>query len=234
MSRSSLNRVFLGFDPREYEAYDICRHSLMRHTKTGLYVYPLRLRALTASGLMYRERDPLQSTDFTYSRFLTPFFGGRAGWALFMDCDILVRGDIDELFRYADPEKAVMVVKHEHRPNEDRKMGNATQTVYRRKNWSSVMLFNCAHPKNIAVNWVQAANEWPASKLHQFGWLDDDDIGSLPVRFNYLVGYNTKDQEPDPLIVHFTSGIPGIHPGCDEVEYADEWFREKEMFEVGE
>jgi hypothetical protein len=190
-----LNRVYVGFDPREGEAYDICEHSLRRHAKDALYTYPLRLKALAAAGKMYRIRDPLQSTDFTYSRFLVPHLAG-SGWALFMDCDILVRGDIGELFALANPKCAAMVVKHEHKPATTLKMGAARQTVYPKKNWSSVVLWNCDHPKN-RLDWVRAANEKPASWLHQFGWLDESDIGSLPVRFNYLVGHNTKEEEPE-------------------------------------
>lgn len=227
-----MNRIYLGYDPNEHEAFEVCRHSLDRHTDAPLYIFPLRTRALRAMSMYWRPDDPLASTDFTYTRFLTPFFGGRHGWALFMDCDILCRGDVGDLFALADPRYAVMVVKHAHKPAARAKMGGKRQTVYPRKNWSSVVLWNCTHPSNLEIDWLTAANEQPASWLHQFKWLKDAEIGALPLAWNYLVGHNTKAECSEPKFVHFTEGVPGIHPGHDEDEYAAEWLRERTIMRI--
>lgn len=165
------------------------------------------------------------STEFALTRFLVPHMAGE-GWALFMDCDMLVRGNISRLFEEADPSKAVMVVKHDHKPDSDTKMDGQTQTRYARKNWSSVVLFNCDHPSNKELT-VERVNSWRGLDLHQFKWLADHEIGELDVRWNYLVGTNTREDCTDPAIVHFTEGLPSM-PGRADCEYAKEWFDARE------
>jgi hypothetical protein len=146
------------------------------------------------------------------------------GWALFTDCDVLFRAPIEELFALADPTKAVMVVKHDHRPTATRKMGGLRQTVYPRKNWSSVVLWNCGHEAN-GILTTPIVNGSAPSFLHRFEWLEDDEIGELPLAWNYLVGWNTLAQCPEPRAVHFTEGIPGIHAGHLGDEFAEEWLQ---------
>lgn len=136
-----------------------------------------------------------------------------------MDCDVLVRRDINELFDLADPTKAVMVVKHDYRPANDTKMDGQTQSTYPRKNWSSVMLFNLGHPANRDLT-VEMVNSLPGRDLHRFCWLPDHLIGELPQEWNWLVGHS--DRSIDPAIVHFTEGTPSM-PGHENDPYSDEW-----------
>lgn len=232
--------VYIGWDSRETDAFEVCKHSLVRHSSIPLFVVELRAEMLRYTGLYHRgERidggqkyDEIDgkpfSTEFSFSRFLTPILAQYYdGWAVFMDCDMLFRGDIAELLALADPKYAVMVVKHDHVPPERVKMDAQEQTRYRRKNWSSFVLWNCGHPSNRNLT-VDAVNREPGSWLHQFGWLRDDEIGELPLAWNYLVGYNTKAECPDPINVHYTTGGPWF-PDYKGVEYADEWLAEQRL-----
>ena len=139
-------RIFIGWDGREPEAYDVARFSLERRATIPVEITPIKLDDLRARGLYGRGEDPLASTEFTYSRFLTPFLADFQGWALFCDCDFLWLADVAELFEFADATKALHCVQHDYRPTETTKMDGQVQTVYPRKNWSSLMLFNCDHP----------------------------------------------------------------------------------------
>jgi lipopolysaccharide biosynthesis glycosyltransferase len=173
-------------------------------------------------GLMWRERNPLQSTDFSFSRFLTPYLSGFEGWSLFMDCDMLVLDDIAKLWALRDDRYAVMCVQHDHQPHETVKFLNQPQTAYGKKNWSSVMLFNNARCHALTPDYVNTAS---GLELHQFKWLADDSlIGPLPQSWNHLVGYEPHAE--DMSNVHFTLGGPYFHEfvNCD---YAAQWNSEK-------
>lgn len=227
-----MNRIFIGWDSNEALAYDVCRFSVAEHAKDGSVIRPLNQRALRVLGIYWRPVDPLAATEFTYTRFLVPHLCGHKGWALFADCDILFRADVGELFELADPRFAVMVVKHDHQPTARTKMGQAIQTAYPRKNWSSVVLWNCGHPANRLLT-PNVVNEQTGAFLHRFQWLEDAQIGGLPLCWNYLVGWNTLKQCPEPKAAHFTEGIPGIHPGHDEDEFAGEWLRAVSRLKIG-
>ncbi len=182
---------------------------------------PLKLSQL--KGLLTRERDPLQSTDFSFSRFLTPHLSGYEGWSVFMDCDMLMLDDIANLWRLRDERYAVMVVKHNHVPKETTKFLGEPQSKYEKKNWSSVMLFNNAKCRALTPEYVNAAS---GLELHQFKWLGDDGlIGALPDRWNHLVGYNAKRR--DAALVHYTLGGP-YFPEFRNCEYSREWFDTRE------
>lgn len=213
-------KIFVGFDKSESAAYWILRHSLLKHSSIELDVRPLVQQQLKLAGAYDRVHDPLASTEFTYTRFLVPYLAGYRDWALFMDGDMLCRSDIADLARLIDNRYAVMCVKHEHQPSEDVKMGGQAQTRYPRKNWSSLVLWNCGHSANRILT-PEIVNDASGAYLHQFQWLEDDQIGDIPVEWNWLVGWN---RGRDPKIVHFTSGIPGIHDGCSNIEFADEYF----------
>lgn len=225
--------VWIGFDPREAAAFAVARNSLRRHSTIPVPIHGLVLSDLREEGLYTRPHeqrgcqlwdvisDAPCATEFSNSRFLVPHLA-RTGWALFMDCDMLVRGNIRELFDACDPEKAVMVVKHNHQPAEGLKMDNQVQTRYNRKNWSSVVAFNCDHPANKALT-LEMVNTLPGRDLHRFCWLEDDLIGELPVEWNWLAGHS--DPTVDPKIVHHTDGIPSM-PGYENAPYADEWREE--------
>ena len=139
-------RIYVGWDAREPEAYDVAEFTQAPRASIPLAVMPIKLDELRARGLYHRDQDPLASTEFTYSRFLTPALAGFRGWALFCDCDFLWLDDIAGLVEYTRVPKAVYCVQHDYRPTETTKMDGAAQTVYPRKNWSSLMLFNCEHP----------------------------------------------------------------------------------------
>lgn len=231
--------VWIGFDPRESDAFAVARQSLRRKTIEPYPVKGIILDDVRAAGLYTRptSRDregrlfdeisgfPM-ATEFAISRFLTPLlakslFGERATWALFMDSDVLIRRDLKELFDLADPRYAVMCVKHNHVPTENHKMDGQAQLRYLRKNWSSVMLFNCQHPSNQKLN-VDLVNTVPGRDLHAFTWLQDEEIGSLPTDWNFLVGHHDS-AGANPGLVHFTEGVPSM-PGYSEQPFADEWF----------
>lgn len=214
-------RIFIGFDPRETVAWHVLTHSILARSSEPVSFVPLALNNLKA--LMWRTRDPLQSTDFSFSRFLTPHLSNYEGWSLFMDCDMLVRDDIAKLWAMRDEQYAVMCVTHNHVPLESSKFHNEKQTAYGKKNWSSVVLFNNAKCRALSPEFVNAAS---GLELHQFKWLGDDGlIGELPAGWNHLVGYD--DPRADVANVHYTSGGPYFSEftSCD---YADSWFEEKQ------
>jgi lipopolysaccharide biosynthesis glycosyltransferase len=180
----------------------------------SLYTRPTEMRGGRLFDLI--SNHPM-STEFAISRFLVPTLAG-SGWALFLDCDMLVKDDLHKLFALADPNYAVMCVKHQHYPRTSTKMHNQVQSTYPRKNWSSVCLFNCDHPANKRLT-PTVVNSLSGRALHAFCWLEDEQIGDLGEEYNYLVGYS---EHPEPKIVHFTEGTPDM-PGYENCEYADEW-----------
>ncbi|MBI3252529.1 MAG: glycosyltransferase [Candidatus Omnitrophica bacterium] len=200
-------RIFIGWDSREEVAYDVCLASLRRYSSRPLDVTPLKQEELRHGGLYARSKDPLASTEFTYTRFLTPFLADYRGWALFVDCDFLFTADVAELFAMADPRCAVMCVQHDHRPPERTKMDGALQTVYPRKNWSSLVLWNCAYPSN-GVLTPEAVNRETGAFLHRFQWLKDSEIGALPETWNWLEGWSRAVPDEIPKAIHFTRGGP--------------------------
>lgn len=229
--------VFIGWDPREADAFAVARRTAERHLGSFHHINSLVLSDLRRRGIYTRPTSlrngclwddisgaPM-STEFAISRFLVPHLA-PGGWALFMDADVMVRRNLHDLFALADPTKAVMVVKHEHRPASAEKMDGQAQQPYRRKNWSSVCLWNVDHPSNRALT-VEAVNTLPGRELHAFSWLSDEEIGDLPAEWNHLVGYS----EPldDPAIVHFTEGVPSM-PGHEADPFADEWRAELECW----
>ena len=216
-------RIFIGFDPRETVAYHVLSHSIHARASAPVSIAPLMLSQL--GGLMTRERNSLQSTDFSFSRFLTPYLCGFEGWAIFMDCDMLVLEDIVKLWALRDDKYAVMCVKHDHVPKEKTKFLGAQQTKYEKKNWSSVMLFNCAECTALTPDYVNSAS---GLDLHRFNWLGDDDlIGEIPHRWNLLVGYDQSIPVDEVSNLHYTIGGPYFHDYKD-IDYATEWFAERD------
>ena len=129
--------VFIGYDPREAVAFNVLAYSIQAHASEPVSIAPLMLSQLKA--VLKRERHPLQSTDFSFSRFLTPCLSDYSGWSVFMDCDMVMLDDIANLYRLRDDRYAVMAVKHHHVPQETTKFLGEPQTQYEKKNWSSVM-----------------------------------------------------------------------------------------------
>ena len=211
-------RVFIGFDSRETVAYHVLAHSILRTASMPVSITPIALHQL--KKVFDRPRHPMQSNDFAFSRWLVPYLCDYKGWAIWMDCDMLVRGDINELWALRDDACSVQVVKHNHVPLEHTKYLGQNQHRYGRKNWSSLMLMNCERCKNLTPEYVGTAN---GLDIHQFKWLSNDDIGTLPWEWNYLVGYDKKERLTHPVAnVHFTTGGPWFEEYKD-VEFSNEW-----------
>ena len=220
-------KVFVGYDPREDMAYQVCKHSIVSKQPTA-EVKPLIQKELRDKGWYTRPVDKLASTEFTFTRFLVPELCNFEGWALFIDCDMILTTDIAELFAQADDRYAVMCVQHDYTPKEGTKMDGQTQTVYPRKNWSSAMLINCGHPSNQRLDMDLVNNpEINGAYLHRFSWLKDEEIGSLDHTWNYLVGvYNDIEK---PKLIHYTEGGPWFE-NYRNCEFHQEW--KDELFEM--
>lgn len=220
-------RIFIGYDPRETVAWHVLTHSILARASQPVSFVPLALDNL--KGLMWRERNALQSTEFSFSRFLTPHLSGYDGWSLFMDCDMLMREDVAKLWALRDEQYAVMCVKHDHQPHETTKFLGQTQTAYQKKNWSSVMLFNNAKCRALTPEYVNTAS---GLQLHQFKWLDGDHlIGGIPPEWNHLVGYSQPD--PNAANVHFTIGGPYFREYAN-CEHSQDWFAEEQAMHAVE
>ena len=213
--------VYIGYDPREAIAFSVLAHSIHARASMPVSITPLMLPQLKT--VLTRERHPLQSTDFSFSRFLTPYLSSYTGWSVFMDCDMLMLEDIASLFALRDERYAAMVVKHVHVPKETKKFLGEPQSKYEKKNWSSVMLFNNAKCTALTPDYVNTAS---GLELHQFKWLQDDSlIGALPSRWNHLVGYDAP--RGDAALVHYTLGGPYFDEFRD-CEYSQHWRSERD------
>ncbi len=213
--------ITIGYDDREAVAFNVLAYSIHARASQPVSIAPVMLSQLKT--VFHRERHPLQSTDFSFSRFLTPHLADYTGWSIFMDCDMLVLDDIARLWAMRDEQYAVMVVKHVHVPKEERKFLNEPQSKYEKKNWSSVMLFNNARCRALTPEFVNQAS---GLELHQFKWLGDDKlIGALPPQWNHLVGYDAP--RADASLVHFTLGGPYFDE-YRQCEYARQWFAERD------
>lgn len=210
--------VFIGYDSRESIAYHVLAQSIINRTSVPVSVTPLASRMLRDFD---GQRDGTNS--FIYSRFLPPELMGYRGWAVYMDSDMLARADLAELWALRDESKAVMVVKHDYHTKHRRKLIGTPMECdnadYPRKNWSSLILWNCGHPQNRILD-REFVGEAPGSVLHRFQWLSDDLIGELPREWNHLVG--EYGLTPDAKLVHFTYGAPCFshYRKCD---YGTEW-----------
>lgn len=233
------HHIFVGWDPGENMAHVIACYSLRYHAIRQPHIRRLALAELQAKQMYTRpiERqngilyDPISqapmTTEHAIGRFFVPWYQQYKGWALFVDGDIISRRAIDDLFALADPKYAVMVVKHlpgDGGASYDTKKGGMIQLPYQRKNWSSVMLFNCAHMANRSLN-AHALNTLPGRDLHRFCWLADHEIGELPPTWNHLVNVSAPD--PDPAIAHFTLGVPSVVPSG--TVFDSEWYRFGQM-----
>lgn len=234
-----MDSIFIGYDDRESEAFSVCRRTIRNHSG-GRPITPLDLDELRRSGLYKRPTsmrknsqgvmqlwdevsEHWMSTQFAVSRFLTPIIA-KEGYALFCDCDIIALGHLDELFDYcrSDPSKAVWCVQHDYMPDNDVKMDGQLQTLYRRKNWSSLTVWNCDH-KAVKKLSLKTINTVPGRDLHAFNFLDDEEIGALHPKWNHLVGITKEDPEDPPVMIHYTNGGPWLGDYKD-VPYAEHYF----------
>jgi lipopolysaccharide biosynthesis glycosyltransferase len=177
-------KVFIGYDHVESVAWHTMAASIYRHSTRPVAIIPVNLRNL--KGIYNRPRDPKQSNEFSFSRFLVPYLCNYEGQGVFFDCDMLMRTDISNIFSVMEeqPNKAVYVVKHTYEPRNDVKYLNTVQYKYPRKNWSSVVLWNCEHFKNQLIT-PKFVNTAEALALHRFTWLEDSEIGELDIKWNW-------------------------------------------------
>ena len=221
-------KVFVGWDSREDIAFQTLKHSIEKHTTQDIEVIPVKQYELRQDGIYKRPLDSTASTEFTLTRFLVPYLSNYQGYSLFMDCDMLLTGDISQIMHEADLTADVSCVQHDYEEIgkylTDTKMDGKQQHVYPRKNWSSVMLFNNALCESLTPDVVNTAS--PAF-LHRMNWADQ--IGSLHHRWNYLAGYY---HDNDFMNIHFTDGGPWFAEYHD-CPHGELWKNEiKEMFGI--
>lgn len=161
------------------------------------------------------------ATEFSCSRFLVPHLA-KSGWALFMDCDILVRCNLRELFDSLNPSKAVYCVKHNYQPANIIKMDGQAQEKYNRKLWSSFCVFNVEHAANKALT-LEYVNSVPGRVLHAFSWLKDEEIGELGQEWNWVPGHSPEVIHP--RCIHYSEGGPWF-PGYENVLFGKDWNEE--------
>ena len=204
--------IFIGYDPRERAATNVLIDSLYQFSSVPLAITPLVTPQLEQQGLYRRQRDPKQSTAFSFTRFLVPHLMGYDGWAIFMDCDMLCRSDIKGLWDQRDEQYAAMCVQHEHTPDETVKFLGEVQSAYPKKNWSSLMLLNCSRCTTLTPDYVNTAT---GLELHRFHWLEGDhEIGAIQGGWNHLVDVQSPPEpQAHPPLLHWTLGGP--------------WFREQ-------
>jgi hypothetical protein len=224
-------KVYVGWDPREDIAWEVCRHSILSRTDSSkVSVTPLIQSELRYQGIYKRPVDSLAATEFSLTRFLTPTLArkdGYSGPAVFVDCDFLFVADILDVLDDIDPTKAISVVKHDYQPTETTKMDGCVQHPYPRKNWSSFIAFNCAHPAVRALT-PDVVNTAEPSYLHRFSWLNDSEIGELDKGWNYLEGWYAPQYE-QLKAVHYTLGGPWFDHKMD-CDFADLWLNELESY----
>lgn len=210
--------VYIGYDVREHIAAEICKFSIFRRMTTKRRIHFLKSSMVPEySG---RKHD-IQSTDFTYTRFLIPYLNNYAGYSVFVDCDFLFLDDINELVRSVNPSATVSVVKHPtYIPLSDKKMDGIPQHASPRKNWASLMVINNEKCKRLSVNYVN--NVEPGRMLHKFDWVDDKSIGSISLDWNTLDGYYELD---NPRAIHYTEGGPWFDNYKDTF-YSQYWWNE--------
>jgi lipopolysaccharide biosynthesis glycosyltransferase len=232
--------VYIGWDPREVEAYDVCKFSIERRSSADITVKPIILEDLRRARVYYRPTEirdgrlwdviseaPM-STEFAISRFFVPMLAKQddptIDFALFCDCDFLWLGDVAELLASADQAKALSCVEHQYVPSEQVKMDGQVQLKYHRKNWSSLMLLNLRHPSHSRLT-TELLNSVPGRDLHRFCWLEDEEIGAIPQTWNWLEGTTARTDDP-PKAVHFTRGGPWMDD-WKTVDYANLWLEER-------
>lgn len=220
-------KIYVGYDTREDIAYQVCRHSILRHSTGGIEIYPLKQASLRELGLYNRGKDNA-TTEFSLTRFLTPYLAAYDGWSIFVDCDFLFTTDVMKVLEHADPSKALCVVQHDYTPANAVKMDGQHQTSYPRKNWSSFILFNGSHPDVKALTPEVVNRESPAF-LHRFSWVRNDaEIGALPLVWNFLEGEYPKPSAL-PAAIHYTNGGPWFE-NWQNVDFAEEWNAERALY----
>ena len=222
MTKSKNLNVYVGYDPKESIAWHVMAQSLIETSNQPIAIHPVSLK--NYGRIFKRSIDNQQSNEFSFSRFLVPYLQNYSGIAVFMDCDMLLRSDISELFEIAEinSDKAVHVVKHDYSPKDKVKFLGKVQYAYPRKNWSSVVVWNCSHPANKKLD-LEFVEKGTGAELHRFSWLKDEEIGELDLSWNWLVG-EYQDKSPEQFVknIHWTTGGPYFNEYA-HVEFNEEW-----------
>ena len=212
--------IFIGYDPREAVAFHTCANSIIRHASKPVAIIPLALNLFED----YTEKHTDGSNQFIYSRFLVPHLTGYSGKAIFIDGDMILRDDIVKLWTWVDQYIAwdVAVVKHDYQTRMTEKYLGAKNENYPRKNWSSVIVWQCdSHPnRKLTPEFVETAT---GAQLHRFTWLEDNRILELPREWNWLP--DEYGPNPDAKLLHYTLGTPCFHEFATTPQ-GDEWHRE--------
>jgi len=217
--------VVIGFDQRESIAYHAFCQSIIENASMPINFLPLAKNNLSN----YKETHTDQSNDFIYSRFLTPYLNKFEGWAIFADGDMICQSDIKELWDLRDDSKALMVVKHDYQTKANIKyLGNKNEN-YPRKNWSSLILWNCSHPKHKILTPEFIENQ-TGKYLHRFSWLNDDEIGDLPKEWNWLAIEYPENK--DAKLIHYTLGTPCFKE-YEKTDMSDIWYKTFERVKDG-
>lgn len=217
-------KIFIGWDRREDIAYQVAKKSIEDRASIPVEIIPLKQHKLRDTGIYTRPTDKLASTEFTFTRYLVPYLADYEGWALFIDCDFLFLDDVAKLVEQIDDSYAIMCAQHQYTPKPGQKMDGKLQTIYPKKNWSSMMLINCEHPKNInelTLNNVNNEN-LNGAHFHRFSWLPDSSIGQISHEWNWLVGWYNEPDDGAPKALHYTEGGPWFD-NYKDCEYAAEW-----------
>jgi len=215
--------IFIGYDPRESIAYHVCANSIIRNTSVPVSIIPLALHHFKD----YTETHTDGSNQFIYSRFLVPYLMDYSGWAIFMDGDMVVKGDISELWNLRELDKDVMVVKHEYKTKMPVKYLGSKNEDYPCKNWSSVMLINCSsmEVRKLTPEYIQQST---GAHLHRFEWADHSRIGKLPIDWNWLP--DEYGESANAKLLHYTLGTPSFHEFAT-TPMGNEWHRERILTE---
>lgn len=234
--------VFIGWDSRESIAADVCAYSILKHASVPVRIHYLKLDELEHEKIITRKREHNASTEFTYTRFLVPYLMGYRGKAIFCDCDFLWTKDIKILYDQI-LDHSVYIVPHEsygYVPKTKTKMDGKQQSTYPRKNWSSMMAFDCASSDSRKLT-LEAVNTQPLSWLHRFDWCKDQRIGKLPPIWNWLSGYYNEGAWGKPSAIHYTDGGPWFNDktippdmgisSWSQVQYGDVWIKYKEEYQ---
>ncbi len=225
--------IYIGYDSREKIASEVCKFSIKKNSTIKTNIKLLKKKNLEEKKILFRKDDKLSSTEFTFSRFLVPYLNEYKGWAIFCDCDFLWLSDIKYLLNQINEKYAVMCVKHNYKPSSKVKMDGRKQLIYPRKNWSSMVLWNCSHPENKKLN-IRTVNNETGKYLHRFGWLKNNLIGEIDYSWNWLVGWYKKNKKNIPNAIHYTEGGPWFknYKNCD---FSSEWLKYKsEMLKINE
>lgn len=215
--------IYIGYDPREAIAFHTCANSIIRHSSKPVSIIPVALNLFQD----YEETHTDGSNQFIYSRFLVPYLQDYTDWAIFIDGDMILRDDIVKLWDLRNPSMDVMVVKHDYKTRMPIKYLGAKNEDYPRKNWSSVILWNCnsSANKKLTPDYVQQSL---GSHLHRFSWINDKCIGELPPEWNWLP--DEYGVNKDAKLLHYTLGTPCFQEFADTPQ-SDEWHRERILTE---